>query len=60
MKLEDIPNVNQLKYPERISVAISKRAWEGITKLEKLGKDRSEFLRMAIDKALKEVGHESA
>jgi len=60
MKLNDIPNIPGVQFPEKISVAVSKEMHEGVQKLKKLGKDRSAFLRMAIERALKDVNQESA
>ena len=55
MKLDDIPEVKSCRYPKPITVKVSSECDALLERLDGLKKDRSEFLRMAIERALEGV-----
>lgn len=55
VKLDDIPDTSGERFPERLNVAITSKTYKGLEHLKKIGKDRPEFIRFVLDKALQEV-----
>jgi hypothetical protein len=55
MHLKDIPDLPARKYSRRISLAITEDSHEKLLKLRAMGKNPTEFARIAFEKALESV-----
>lgn len=54
MKIEDIPSVKSVNYPESVSVKLSTDAFSYIQELKARKKDASALMRMLLDKFMAE------
>lgn len=60
MKLNDIPDMDTDKFPERISVALSRESFAKLEALKKFKKKPSQVVRMLIDEFLKGIEFDEA